>query len=413
MPDVTKIASMVRRFRYPYRAIQEFDGVPWADSINYFVAGDINEDHQIELILSRGDVEQIALDLNGQILWHVVDPSASWQTRRPDSSVFIWDLDLDGHPELVCTRRLGNQEHLCLLDAATGELKQAVLLTSRAEHSCTRGFARLGLFDGPAHPGCVVAGWDYDRLALYDSDLHLVWEQTTPIGHDPFCVDINEDGQEEIVCGYTAFDREGRQLWDSRQYLKHDSHADSFEFFIEDGAVRIFTSEGHILDGAGARVDDLGKDFVVHGQETGILSTRGEQRFVIQDRGDGLLQTTYIVTRQGKVMFMTTGAQTIQPVVWGKQEESGIWLDTHGIIYDGNGGLMAKLRAYERGCWRLPTSGVGSAHDLMHDGRDELLLRHFDEDTRTAWCEIYSADPQPSQPTPKTTTRQMADWSFY
>ena len=224
--------------------------------------------------------------------------------------------------------------------------------------------------------------------------------------------DINGDGLEEIVCGYTAFDREGRLLWDSRSYLKHDSHADSFDFFFEKGELRIFTSEGHVLDGSGKLVDDIGKDLLVHGQETGIISTQGALRFAIQDRADGLRQTTYMLTRQGKVTFTTTGAQTMQPVVWGENGEGGIWLDTHGLIYDGNGGLMAKVRSYERGCWGIPTRGVGSAHDLLNDERDELLLCYFDEDSQTAWCEIYSADTQSGQ-RPKVTTRQMVDWSFY
>lgn len=414
MSDASKIISVTKRFQYPYRSIDEFGGVPWADSINYFVTGDINGDGLIELILSRGDVEQIALDLDGRVLWHFLDPSADWTHRRPDSSVFIWDLDRDGRTEFVCTRRIGGQEHVCLIDAATGECRQTTPLTDRTHECDNRGFVRLGLLDGPEHPGYVVAGWDYGRLAVYDSGLRLVWEQDAPIGHDPFCYDLDDDGYEEIICGYVAFDRTGRLLWDSRRYLEHDSHADSFVFFREQDAVRIFTSEGHILDASGKLVDALGQDVLVHGQEAGIISTGNALRFIIQDRNDGVMQTTYAFTRQDEVTFRTTGAQTMQTVAWGAHGKGGIWLDTHGLIYDGDGGVLAKVRAYERGSWRVPTRGVGSAHDLMYDDRDELLLRHFDADSHTAWCEIYTPDnPAIAPDREKTTSRAMADWSFY
>ena len=39
------------------------------------------------------------------------------------------------------------------------------------------------------------------------------------------------------------------------------------------------------------------------------------------------------------------------------------------------------------------------------DHRVELLLRHFDEDNRTAWCEIYTPEMHTDQSEDKTTTR--------
>ena len=413
MSDPSKIYSPMQRFQYTYRSIDEFGGTPWADSINYFVTGDINHDGQIEMILSRGDVEQIAMDLTGRVLWHFLDPSANWQHRRPDSSVFIWDLDLDGKAEFVCTRRIDGQEHLCLIDAMTGDSRTATPLTKPTGECDNRGFVRLGLLDGPDQPGYVIAGWDYGRLAVYDCSLRLLWELDAPIGHDPFCYDLDGDGHEEIICGYLAFDREGHLLWDSRHYLEHDSHADSFVFFQEQGEVRLFTSEGHILDASGQLVDAIGQDILIHGQEAGIISTDQELRFVIQDRCDGVKQTTYAFTRQGAVTFEPSGAQNMQPVIWDGQGAGGIWLDTHGLIYDADGEALAKVRAFEKGSWRTPTRGVGSAHDLMYDGRDELIIRHFDEDNRSAWCEIYALDKLADRNEHKTTTRPMADWSFY
>jgi len=416
--DMSKLpppCPIVSRFRYPYRSIEAFGGVPWADAVNYFVTGDIDGDGRIELVLCRGSAEQIAFDLDGRIRWHYTDEDASWKSRRPDSSVFLRDIDLDGKTELVCTRTLNGQEHVCLVDAVSGILKTGVPLIPRTEDDDNRGFLRLILADGPDAPGYIAAGWDYTRLALYDARLNLIWKRDAPIGHDPYGVDIDGDGYEEIVCGYVAFDRSGDMRWDSRKYLEKDSHADSVVAFEEDDEIRLFTSEGHILGPDGDLVDAIGQDVLVHGQEAGIIHTAGERRFVVQDRGDGIKQTTCIFTRDNRLTFSALGGQTMQTVGWGASGEGGVWIDTHGLIYDGDGGLLGKVRAYERGCWRLPTRGVGSAHDLLYGSGDELLLRFFDEELQIARCEIYTTDvPEPDDGrTPKTITRAMIDWSFY
>lgn len=404
---------IVSRFTYPYRAIEEFGGAPWADALNYFVTGDIDGDGRIELVLCRGSVEQIAFSLDGTIRWRYTNPDTSWQSRRPDSSVFLWDVDGDGKTELVCTRFLDGAENVCLVDAATGDLKAATPLIGRGPEDDYRGFLRLILPDGPAGEACIAGGWDYLHLALYDAKLNLLWQREAPIGHDPYGLDIDQDGHEEIVCGYVAFDRNGELLWDSRKYLENDSHADSVVAFEEAGEIRLFTSEGHILDPAGNLADAIGQDILEHGQEAGIMFTKGERRFVVQDRADGIKQNTCVFARDGRLTFSAIGGQTVQTVRWGASGEGGVWIDTHGLVYDGDGDLLAKVRAYERGCWRVPTRGVGSAGDLMGGPGDELILRFFDEDLRVARCEIYSSDTDGAGETPKTTTRRMADWSFY
>jgi rhamnogalacturonan endolyase len=64
----------------------------------------------------------------------------------------------------------------------------------------------------------------YLSLWAYDDQLNLLWKAQCNTGHYPFAYDVDEDGKDELMMGYTLFDDDGTKLWTLEDRVK--DHAD-------------------------------------------------------------------------------------------------------------------------------------------------------------------------------------------
>lgn len=180
-----------------------------------------------------------AIDLDGNILWQHGEPSdnsAMLGKISADMPFQVYDIDGDGVDEVICAINF----EIRILDGRTGMVKKrAPAPLADDEDSTVIGapyntyaFDRINLdgmricnFSGKKRPSDLLVKDRYCRIYALDSDLNLLWKYKSPknTGHFPLAVDVDGDGRDELLCGYTLLDSHGQMIW--TYPIEHD-HVD-------------------------------------------------------------------------------------------------------------------------------------------------------------------------------------------
>ena len=67
---------------------------------------------------------------------------------------------------------------------------------------------------GMSKPQDILIKDRYHNIWVYNNKFQLIWEASCNTGHYPCAYDIDKDGKDEILVGYTLFDHEGSRLWE-------------------------------------------------------------------------------------------------------------------------------------------------------------------------------------------------------
>jgi hypothetical protein len=155
-------------------------------------------------------------DGRGNVLWQVGKP---WRLERPyswngDCNRFceIADLNGDGRKEILMARK----GELLLFDAATGRLlKQSKLPNEAFNYACTIKIDHSGKRHIFTKSGSTSLTHSFGNPNLIlDHDFNVVWEVEVPgAGHRGCIADVDGDGLDEMLIGYTFFDHDCRVLW--------------------------------------------------------------------------------------------------------------------------------------------------------------------------------------------------------
>jgi len=307
---------------------------------------DLTGDGKIDFVLVCGTFRQIAYRQDGSILWRYEDPSGSLMDMRYDSNVPVMDIDGDGVPELICARRVEGKLHLCIVNAATGEMKKSIpyperdSLPEKPKFGHLRASITVINTSGKERPSDVLLYWDYRSLTLLDSELNHQWtryvQEMPPrkhlvFGHTPHAGDINGDGHDEILLSSCLFDRNGEVLWVAPDLpaLVTDGHADSVRIVNLTGDERpnmvmstgayCFSADGDLL---------FGYDRLKHGQAQRIGKIRGDvegKQMVVYEgasRVDKALPDKVVaLDRTGKLLW---DYEVVQPDM--QEGGFGFWL---------------------------------------------------------------------------------------
>ncbi len=199
-------------------AIQPWKQVPLdpTHSGAWVVAGDLDGDGRIEIVSARNvDVDDVhytsavvAQRLDGEVLWRWGNPDIGRRGLHHDVACQIHDWDNDGRPELiVCT-----QGSLVELDGASGEERRRVRLPPDATDCLV--FANLS---GRSYASDVLVKDRYSQIWALDHAGELLWTVHNPGGyataHQPFPVDIDGDGRDEIMAGFAMLNPDGSVRW--------------------------------------------------------------------------------------------------------------------------------------------------------------------------------------------------------
>ena len=185
----------------------------------WVVVGDLTGDGNVEVVsarnVDRDDVHYtsavVAQRLDGSVLWRWGDPTVGRRALHHDVACQIHDWDGDGRNEVIlCTKGA-----LVELDGATGEERDRWPIADDATDCLV--FADLS---GKGRPTDVLVKTRYRRIWAYDQRGELLWDVTDPGGfrtaHQPRPIDIDGDGRDEIMAGYSLLNPDGTVRWTFR-----------------------------------------------------------------------------------------------------------------------------------------------------------------------------------------------------
>ncbi len=218
------LTASLARAEAPFeKNVWELDGpevLPWktikpdpAYHGQWLVAADLDGDGKAELLTARQTKQNVttllATRLDGSTMWHWGTANSGSPVLGYDVPVQIYDLDGDGKPEVY----LSNKGSLIVLDGVTGkELRRFPLPEELKVADCIT-FANLR--GGPRARDIIIKS-RYTQLWAYTDDWKPLWHwkpATFKTCHHPFLFDMDGDGRDEVMAGFTLLTPEGKEMW--------------------------------------------------------------------------------------------------------------------------------------------------------------------------------------------------------
>ena len=189
--------------------------------------GDLDGDGRLDIVVAQNRAQNItcvtALDVTGKQLWRIGQPHAGGHRAGSDVPVQIYDIDGDGHSEVVYIA----DGKLTIADGKTGKLEREGPLPAANANDCI-AFAN---FSGRAQPQDIVVKTRYSQVWALDRNLNVLWTHRGNTGHYPWPHDFDADGKDELACGFALLGHDGAKLWEA----KLPGHADAVAIGDVDG----------------------------------------------------------------------------------------------------------------------------------------------------------------------------------
>lgn len=182
----------------------------------WVLAADLDNDGQVELVSCENhNVEDthfastaVAQKLDGSVVWRWGDPAIGRKKWHHDVACQIHDWDGSGKNNVVLT----GKDAVIELDGATGQEKRRFAVPEGASDCLV--FCNVS--GGPRANDMLVKD-RYHTIYLYNRDGRLLWQVTDPGGartaHQPIPIDIDGDGRDEIMAGYSLLNSDGTVRW--------------------------------------------------------------------------------------------------------------------------------------------------------------------------------------------------------
>jgi len=364
---------------------------------------DLDGDGELEFIIGQhslridgGNYAQVscltAFRADGEVLWQLGRPVR--RTSLDDAPTFdlpfqVADIDNDTKPELVMCRDWQIQ----VRDARTGELLRSaptprstrdlkvVWYSEDAYDRICGDSIHLCDLSGRGRLGEILIKDRYSNLWAYDADtLEPIWHVVLNTGHYPLAFDVNGDGRDEVLCGYSLISADGEVLWQNRF---HD-HVDGigvgrFNPDRDDLQVALVAGE------AGFFLLSAGEGEVLARHHTGHLQKMSIGSFLAGQDGVQIATITYWGSQGVLSLYDGAGvklhesepwpaASALTPVRWRGDGADLLLLSAHpdtGGMLDGMG---RRVVMFPYGYPHLACDAV----DVDGDGRDEVLAWDFE-----------------------------------
>ncbi|MBC7884259.1 MAG: hypothetical protein H7X99_02210 [Saprospiraceae bacterium] len=374
--------------------------------------GDLNNDGQVDVLIGQvmnfgpqdGNSElscMTAMTFDGEILWQTGTPDP-WKTYLTSDVAFqIHDLDNDGKTEVIyCMNR-----EIIVADGSTGKIKYKkttpVVTDQKVISPATQN--RFGNILGDCLYFCDLRGTGYDRDIILkdryervwalDDQLNILWYRKLNTGHYPYAYDIDHDGKDELLIGYSMLDDDGSTIWTLENAL--DDHADGVAVvkYLENAdpvTLCAASDEGMLF--TNLKGDILKHHYIGHAQNPAVANFRddlpgletisinfwGNQGIIHYYNANGEIYHDFEPNQYGSMLL---------PLNWtGKSEEFFVHNPNvdEGGIFDGWG----------RKVLEFPDDGhpdmCNAVLNVTGDGRDEIVVW----DPHSIWVYTQKNNPQ-------------------
>ena len=405
---------------------------------------DIDNDGELEILTlqsagqlaseidSRGrdDIDELdrdlhcltALKLNGEILWRrgtpYSRPELPFTCHGGGNMLLAEDVDADGRCEILTI----DGTRLLVLDGKTGVEKAAAELP--ADNFISLFTAQFGPPEQGRQIICKVnnvayAPWQYSNPTLvFNADLSICKEPfaVRGAGHNVVALDVDGDGRDELLIGYSLLDNDLGQIWrldlgEGFDYV-HD-HADAIAVDDIDGDGRLEVcysgSEDFFVTDLGGNM--LWRTHAGHSQNSvdGPWGPNGEKRIIMSEKNQGL----WGMSADGDIFWNRTdiNGYARPPALWNRNSGQRSWALFQPQLKPFDNPPVTSDPAWSRGLWPSFIDGDGNLHDIFpwcddcahpprtiraqrsydcglvyqvlaadidSDGRDEVLIRHRD-----------------------------------
>ncbi len=180
--------------------------------------GDINSDGRLEIVLLQPDSGfddrffphsvncATAFNLEGELLWQIGEPDLE-VTPVSDGEIpaQIYDIDNDGNNELLY---IADGEFV-VLDGMSGTEKKRYPLPSPDAHDAII----IADIEGKGYAQNIILKNRFHQIWAMDSNFNVIWTYKGNVGHFLWPYDINGDGRDELICGYTVLSGDGEPMW--------------------------------------------------------------------------------------------------------------------------------------------------------------------------------------------------------
>ncbi len=343
-----------------------------------------------------------AVDLDGRILWQIGEPAEGDGMISRDLPVQICDIDGDGFNEVIYCKDF----KLIVADGRTGKTRYwtytpLCLPHERFTISQNIIYERItadsiGLFDfsGIGRPTDILVKDRYNNLWVYDSKLRPLWNKHLNTGHFPLGMDLNGDGRDELIAGYSLLDSYGKLIWELKGMECHVDEIVVGKFDPENQKYQIAMAageDGFLLVDCNGRL--LRQDRIGHAQRISVANYRPDLpglEICVSTfwRNTGII---YLFDCKGNRLFSCepgANGNMISPVNWTGDGRELILYSAgtkYGGLFDGYGDRVVCFP--EDGHPELCCCAV----NITGDGRDELLAW----DSKRMY--IYTQDDNPQK----------------
>ncbi len=399
--------------------LNSFNWAAFGGSVNHIA--DINDDGELE-ILTLQTVGQMgaelenraalgvdeddrdlycltAVTLTGDVLWQrgvpCNRPGLPFASHGGSRMLLIEDLDADGKTEVAVIRH----QEIAVLDGASGAVKASVKLP--ADNFVSLFSAQFGPPENGRQIICKVNNrayepWEYSNPTIvYNADLSVYHEPfaVRGAGHNMVALDVNGDGRDELLIGYSLLDHELNTIWRldfGPDFNYAHDHADQIAVSDLKGdgdlVVRFAGSEDFYttdLDGNILSTSQAG-----HSQTSiaGNWGPNGEPRMIMCEKNNGL----WGMLPDGEILWYRPelNGYARANVRWSKTSTPGEWPIFKPALKPFPETPYKSEAAWSEGLWPCLLDGDGNCHRVFpwhaeyaqEDGRTIRSKRSYDSD---------------------------------